>query len=63
MEVKEFLDTHSTPMYVFDSGVLKKRVNYLKEMLPSNVSLCYAIKANNFIVVTVSGITRFPLKP
>lgn len=48
--LKNFLDTHSTPMYVFDSSVLKKRVSYLKEMLPSNVSLCYAIKANNFIV-------------
>ena len=38
MEEKNFLDTYNTPMYVFDAGVLKKRVNYLKEMLPDNVS-------------------------
>ena len=56
MEEKNFLDTYNTPMYVFDAGVLKKRVNYLKEMLPDNVSLCYAIKANNFIVKELNDI-------
>ena len=56
MEEKKFLETYSTPMYVFDAGVLKKRVNYLKEMLPDNVSLCYAIKANNFIVKELNDI-------
>ena len=56
MEEKKFLEMYSTPMYVFDAGVLKKRVNYLKEMLPDNVSLCYAIKANNFIVKELNDI-------
>lgn len=56
MEEKKFLETYNTPMYVFDAGVLKKRVSYLKEMLPDNVSLCYAIKANNFIVKELNDI-------
>ena len=28
-----------TPFYVFDIDVLKKRINYLKSMMPSNVEL------------------------
>ena len=28
LEEKEFLNTYSTPMYVFDAGVLKRRVEF-----------------------------------
>ncbi|MEE1516929.1 MAG: alanine racemase, partial [Lachnospiraceae bacterium] len=56
MEEKEFLNTYSTPMYVFDAGVLKRRVEFLKNSLPENVSLCYAIKANTFIVKELDDI-------
>lgn len=47
-----------TPFYVFDINVLKDRVLYLKSMLPGNVSLCYAMKANPFIVKELDGIVE-----
>ena len=39
-----------TPAYVFDTGALEDRVAYLKSHLPERVRLCYAVKANNFII-------------
>lgn len=51
---KDMIDTLiknvKTPFYVFDIDVLKNRVAYLKKMMPANVTLCFAMKANPFIV-------------
>ena len=42
--------TYQTPMHIFDMAILKKRVAFLKSHLPEAVSLCYAVKANTFII-------------
>ncbi len=42
--------------YVFDIKKLKDRVEYLKKSLPESVRLCYAVKANTFIIGALSGI-------
>lgn len=39
-----------TPVYVFNIAVLKSRIQYLRSALPEDVRLCYAVKANTFIV-------------
>ena len=44
------IENIGTPFYVFDIDVLKNRINYLKNMLPENVHLCFAMKANPFVV-------------
>lgn len=44
--IKEF----KTPVYIFDADILKDRVNTLKKMLPDRAALCYAVKANPFII-------------
>lgn len=49
-QIERILKDYPTPLYVFDLGVLKNRVAYLKSRLPKGVSLCYAIKANTFVV-------------
>lgn len=36
--------------YVFDIQALHQRIQYLKAALPDDVDLCYAVKANPFIV-------------
>lgn len=46
----ELLKKFPTPLYVFDSGRLKERVEYLRAHLPKGVRLCYAMKANTFIL-------------
>lgn len=39
-----------TPFYVFDEGALYHTIDRLQQGLPGNASLCYAMKANPFIV-------------
>ena len=39
-----------TPSYVFDARVLADRIAYLREMLPEGVGLCFAMKANTFVL-------------
>lgn len=46
---KKLIAENKTAFYTFDIGVLKKRVEYLKNNL-QGVSLCYAVKANTFII-------------
>lgn len=48
--IDHILQEAQTPLYVFDFNVLEQRVAYLKERLPKRVSLCYAMKANPFLV-------------
>lgn len=43
-----------TPMYVFDIGVLKSRIDFLRAYLPEKIELCYAVKANTFVVKEIS---------
>lgn len=47
---QELLDQFPTPLYVFDSTELKRRMDYLRSHLPDGVRLCYAMKANPFVV-------------
>ena len=52
--------TYQTPMHIFDIAILKKRVAFLKSHLPEQVSLCYAVKANTFIIKELCGqVERF----
>ncbi|MDO5117090.1 MAG: alanine racemase [Eggerthellaceae bacterium] len=49
-----------TPLYVFDGRVLQKRIETLRAALPANVELCYAVKANTFIIDLLAGeVARF----
>ncbi|MBQ7548077.1 MAG: alanine racemase [Clostridia bacterium] len=46
--------------YLFDAAVLKKRIEYLKKRLPDQARLCYAVKANPFIVKEIGhDVDRF----
>ena len=38
-----------TPSYIFDIAVLKDRVKKMRELL-GNIKLCYAMKANPFLI-------------
>lgn len=48
----KLLSHYQSPTYVFDINVLKRRVEFLKSYLP-DISICYAMKANSFIVKEV----------
>ena len=47
--LNKIIQRQKTAFYVFDIGVLKKRIAHLRERLPESTELCYAVKANPFI--------------
>ena len=49
-QILSLTNTEATPAYIFDLGELEKRISYLRSVLPSEVELCYAVKANSFII-------------
>ena len=54
--LKKIIQKYSTPVYVFDINVLKDRIKYLRSKLPNKVEICYAIKANTFVVKDMEEI-------
>ncbi len=45
-----------TPAYIFDTDILRKKVGKITEILGDTAKVCYAIKANPFIVRTIDDI-------
>lgn len=40
----------STPAYIFDKDILKEGIKHIKELMPHCNNLCYAMKANPFLI-------------
>ncbi len=58
--IEEVVSKYGSPTYVFDTIEANRRIRYLRSLLPEGVLLCYAIKANTFIVKEVEdAIDRF----
>lgn len=57
MDYKEIVKKYQTPLFLFDYEKLKERVEYLKSKLP-NLDLCYAIKANSFVVKEIEPLVE-----
>ena len=48
--------------YLFDQQAVTNRVAQLRGMLPRQISLCYAVKANTFIIDALRGtVERFEI--
>lgn len=58
--IENILNNFETPIYVFDIDKLKKRIQFLRDNLTKRIELCYAIKANTFIVKEINDdVDRF----
>lgn len=58
--MQSMINENNTAYYVFDIPKLKERIADLRRNLPSSIALCYAIKANTFIVKELIGeVDRF----
>ncbi len=55
VNIQKLLSTYQTPLYVFDIPTLLDRIAVLRSRLPEKVSLCYAVKANPFLLRHLSG--------
>lgn len=47
---QRLIQANAGAFYVFDTEILKQRVAQLRALLPADVQLCYAVKANTFII-------------
>lgn len=45
-----------TPCYVFDINALQRRVQFLRAHLPQTTKICYAMKANTFVLKEISPL-------
>lgn len=53
---KKISDEYGTPAYVFDLDVLAERVELINKKLGDKVRICYAMKANPFLVKKMRGL-------
>ena len=44
------IEEFKTPIYIFDTEVLTARINTIKQKISETATLCYAVKANPFII-------------
>ncbi len=49
-KIGELAKLHGTPLYIFDKEELCKRIGDIQKMLGEDITLCYAMKANPFLV-------------
>ena len=55
-EIIKIAGSEKTPAYIFDLDVLKARIEKLQSVLGSDVKLCYAMKANPFLVHAMKSL-------
>lgn len=59
---EEVLERSANAFYVFDVCELKNRIEYIRNKMPKDVALCYAVKANTFVVKEiVEQVERFEI--
>lgn len=49
-QARELADRYGTSLYVFDLAKLRERVQAIRQVLGGDIGLCYAMKANPFLV-------------
>ena len=49
-DLRQLAVAFGTPLYAFDARVLAERVRFLRAALPQGTGLCFAIKANPFVL-------------
>ena len=54
IELKKITEEHGTPAFLFDTVALKERMTAIKKIVGEKVHLCYSIKANPFLIDTMS---------
>lgn len=61
-EINKLLENYDGAFYVYDIGKLKRRISFLRSNMPKRVSLCYAVKANTFVVKEIeNSLDRFEI--
>ena len=48
--------TYGTPTYIFDVREVETRIRLLRSLLPEDTGLCFAVKANPFLIPYVADL-------
>lgn len=56
MNLTELLNNYNTPFYVFDFDKVIDRIHQIQNRIPTNTTLCYAIKANPFLLHAIKDL-------
>jgi diaminopimelate decarboxylase len=48
--------TYGTPTYIFDVREVEARIRLLRSLLPEDTGLCFAVKANPFLIPYVADM-------
>ena len=56
--VTEALDRFPTPFFLFDEAELKAQAEHLRSLLPQSTALCYAMKANSFVLAAAARVVE-----
>ena len=58
--IENILNNFKTPIYIFYIDKLKQKIKFLRDNLTKRLELCYAIKANTFIIKEINDdVNRF----
>ncbi len=59
---EELLQNNKNAFYVFDTTEIKKRTDYIRSNIPESVDICYAVKANTFVIKEmIEYVDRFEI--
>lgn len=50
MDYNKVIEKYKTPVYIYDIDILNARIKFLRDRINNDVKLCYAMKANPFII-------------
>lgn len=54
----DIIQKYGTPTFVFDTDALKKRVQAIQKIWGNEVSLCYSVKANPFLIPSMLEVVN-----
>ena len=54
--LQAYLRQEETPAYIFDLDMLKSRVQMMKTILGERAEICFAMKANPFVVKKIEDV-------
>lgn len=58
----ELLQNNKNAFYVFDTTEIKERIDFIRNHIPESVDLCYAVKANTFVIKEmIDYVDRFEI--
>ena len=55
-ELRTVAATYGTPTYIFDVREVEARIRLLRSLLPEDTGLCFAVKANPFLIPYVADL-------